>query len=101
MRLYIVTSFSECILSWLHLPAILFVVFLFLFFLPSPRTPHRSRPKVRHARGGGGPRRCVAVFDRGRGPRACGVTVLKHFSYIIMKPKIESDVQLSVVTDIF
>src|SRR6218665_949984 len=99
MRLCIVTSFSECIISSLHRPAILFVVFLFLFFLPSPRTPHRSRPKVRHARGG--PKRCVAVFDRGRGPRACGVTVLKHFSYIIMKPKIESDVQLSVVTDIF
>jgi len=30
--------------------------------------------KARHARGGGGPRRCDSLWQ-GRGPRACGVTL--------------------------
>jgi len=40
----------------------------------------------------------VTVCDTGRGPRACDVTLK---SFIHMKPKIESDVYLSVVMDIF
>ena len=54
---------------------------------------------LRHARGEG-VREGVTVCDRGRGgPRASDVKLLKFFIHI--KPKIESHVKLSVVTDVF
>src|SRR6218665_2271141 len=47
--------------------------------------------KVRHARGGEGVREGVTVCDRGRGSRACDVTLIKFF-IIHMKHEISSDV---------
>jgi len=59
------------------------------FFVPLV-TVKGAVHKVRHARLGGGPRRCVRV---GGGPRACDVTLFKKvFIHRPMKPKIESDV---------
>src|SRR6218665_1956982 len=54
--------------------------------------------KVLHSRGEGA-REGATVCDRGGRSTACDVTFLKNF--IHMKPKIESDIKLSVVTDVF
>jgi len=46
--------------------------------LPTSEAVH----KVRHARGGGGPRRCDSLWQRGGGSRACDVTLINFLSYL-------------------
>ena len=42
----------------------------------------------------------MTVCDRGRGPEACDVTILK-FYILHIKPGIESDALFSVLMDVF